>query len=373
MDAVTVAAFVLPWLLCAVLVWLVYALIRQHGRALLKNDELAARLGALEQTIAALPRQPQQQTAPQGLPAGTPAPRFELPDLHGVQRRLEDYLGQPLLLIFWSPSCGFCEQMAPELRRLPQDAPRVLLVSSGDADANKEMVEQHGWEFDVLLQNEGTVSADYQSPGTPTGYLVDAAGNIARPLAVGNQALLEIIRNGNAEGNGFRHAHGTVESALAAGLRARGVSESRINRNGLPAGTAAPHFELPDLAGQMHSLDEYRGKRLLLVFSDPSCGPCRALMPKLEKVHRRRVGNDVDVVMISRGAVEENRAKAAEEGVTFNVLVQRSWEMSKAYGRFETPVAYLIDANGVIEADAVGAEAILALANSETLAAKLPN
>jgi hypothetical protein len=44
------------------------------------------------------------------------------------------------------------------------------------------------------------------------------------------------------------------------------------------------------------------------------------------------------------------------------VLLQRSWEVSKQYGLFETPAGYLIDRDGVIARDAaVGREALLDL------------
>jgi peroxiredoxin len=58
----------------------------------------------------------------------------------------------------------------------------------------------------------------------------------------------------------------------------------------LKAGTSAPSFRLPRLDGGELSLEELRGKRVLLVFSDPP-GSCNAL-PELEKFHRAtRVAN----------------------------------------------------------------------------------
>jgi hypothetical protein len=48
--------------------------------------------------------------------------------------------------------------------------------------------------------------------------------------------------------------------------------------------------------------------------------------------------------------------------LTFPVVLQRQWEISRLYGMFSTPIGYLIDAQGVIAADvAVGTEPILAL------------
>jgi peroxiredoxin len=136
---------------------------------------------------------------------------------------------------------------------------------------------------------------------------------------------------------------------------------NRLKRSGLPVGSPAPLFCLSRLDGNELSLDEYQGQRVLLVFSDPNCGPCNQLAPQLEHIHRRT--NDLQVLMISRAEPTINRAKVAEHGLTFPVLLQREWEISREYGMFMTPIAYLIDERGIIAADvAVNAKDILALA-----------
>jgi peroxiredoxin len=140
----------------------------------------------------------------------------------------------------------------------------------------------------------------------------------------------------------------------------RGLENSRINRHGLPAGTPAPGFRLPRLDGSELSLDEYRGQRILLVFSDPKCRPCNRLAPRLEYLYRRTT--DPQVLIISRRDPAVNRMKVAEHGLTFPVVLQREWELSCEYGMFMTPIAYLVDERGMIVADvAVGAKAILGL------------
>jgi peroxiredoxin len=141
----------------------------------------------------------------------------------------------------------------------------------------------------------------------------------------------------------------------------RSLARSKINRSGLKAGTPAPDFRLPRLDGRGDlSLEEVRGRRVLLVFSDPHCGPCNLLAPQLEKFHRERP--KLEVVMISRGEPKENRAKVKEHGLTFTILLQQQWEISRKYAIFATPIAYLIDEAGIIGNEvAVGAEPILAL------------
>jgi peroxiredoxin len=178
----------------------------------------------------------------------------------------------------------------------------------------------------------------------------------------------------------------------------RSLARSKIKRDGLKAGTPAPDFRLPCLDGSERSLQDFLGRRVLLVFSDPHCGPCQVLAPKLEKFYQEnchtpvasathpgttgrpltpslspsegeRVSEErvrgtppITVVMISRGDPKENRAKVKEHRLTFPVGLQQRWEVSRLYAMFATPMAYLIDESGVITHDvAVGVEAILNL------------
>ena len=137
----------------------------------------------------------------------------------------------------------------------------------------------------------------------------------------------------------------------------RPLARSKLARNGLKAGTPAPAFRLPRLDGGELALEDLRGNRVLLVFSDPHCGPCEALAPQLEQLHREQP--ELRVVMISRGEPEENRAKVKAHGLTYPVVLQQQWEISRRYAMFATPIAYLIDEAGVIARDvAVGEDAI---------------
>src|SRR5262249_13387286 len=107
--------------------------------------------------------------------------------------------------------------------------------------------------------------------------------------------------------------------------------------------------------------------RVLLVFSDPNCGPCDLLAPRLQEFEVQRL--DLQIVMVSRRDAEATRAKAAKLGLSFPIVMQKHWEISLKYGMFATPIAYLIDEQGLIARDvATGIEPILALAMEPALA-----
>src|SRR5207245_5406857 len=105
--------------------------------------------------------------------------------------------------------------------------------------------------------------------------------------------------------------------------------------------------------------------QLLLVFSDLDCGPCDALAPELAALERATRGKGLRLLLVGRGAAEANGHKKHEHGIEFPVVVQERWKLSKQFGIFTTPVAFLIGPTGRIESDvAIGREQILALAQS---------
>ncbi|HEX6533399.1 MAG TPA: MauE/DoxX family redox-associated membrane protein [Gemmatimonadaceae bacterium] len=124
---------------------------------------------------------------------GEPAPPLVLPDLHGRMTDLAELRGAPAVVLFWSPSCGYCQQMLPELksweRRRPPRSPRVILVSSGTADANRAM----GLDSPIVLDADGSAMRRFGADGTPMGVLVDADGRIASPLAVGARGVMSLL------------------------------------------------------------------------------------------------------------------------------------------------------------------------------------
>lgn len=350
-----VFGMILPWLLIALGAWLGYQHLLQNGRILLRLD-------AIENQLR--PRGGAQHREAGGLPVGSAAPDFELPDLAGVRRRLSDFRGKDLLLIFFNPGCGYCTKMAADLAALPADGGDgraiPVVVTTGDAEENRKLVERHGIRGVVLIQDQMEVASRYRARGTPMGYRIDGAGRVASALAVGAEPLLKLASGAASH----RHEPAASSNGTAAKV-VKGdpsLARSRVNRDGLKAGAMAPEFRLPRIDGGELSLAELRGGRVLLVFSDPECGPCDELAPLLQQLHVQR--SDLRVLVVSRKDVAANRAKAAALGLTFPIVVQRQWEISLKYAMFATPIAYLIDERGILLSDvAVGVGPILALAD----------
>jgi methylamine dehydrogenase accessory protein MauD len=131
---------------------------------------------------------------------------------------------------------------------------------------------------------------------------------------------------------------------------------------GLPVGAEAPGFSLQGLYGETLTLEAVRapGKPVMLLFTDPNCGPCMSLLPEVGRWQQEHIEN-LTVSLISRGTPEENRAKSSEHGLT-GVLLQRDWEISEAYQVPGTPSAVLVQPAGTIGSPvAAGPEEIRSL------------
>jgi peroxiredoxin len=138
-------------------------------------------------------------TAPgtEGIAQGRPIPSFELPDAEGRTVSLESLLGQKILLVNWSPTCGFCKQIAPELAELqPQLRERgvlPVLISTGTLETNREIMEEAGLEAMLLLQEPGEAEV-FSGRGTPVAYLVDEEGKNAASFAYGSDGVPALAR-----------------------------------------------------------------------------------------------------------------------------------------------------------------------------------
>jgi peroxiredoxin len=133
----------------------------------------------------------------EGIPVGTAVPPFELSDLSG-QKVTQDVLqGQQTVLVNWSPHCGFCGQIAPEIAKLqPKLRKRgfqTVFISIGSADEMRDQLDEFGMDIPVYLQESHEAEIFY-GMGTPTAYLIDAEGKTASELAFGSDQVPVLIR-----------------------------------------------------------------------------------------------------------------------------------------------------------------------------------
>lgn len=270
-------------------------------------------------------------------PARIPAPAIALPDLDGNPVSLADHAGEPTVVLFWRPGCGFCQRMLPDLRaweaRRPSDAPRLLIVSSESAEANRAQ----GLASPILLDPDGfALGRAYGVGGTPAAVLVDGDGYIAGAPAVGAPRVFALL-------NG--------EELVAEEPGAPPVA--------LAVGDAAPEIRLPDLDGVTVSLGDFAGQRTVVLFWSPGCVYCQRMLDDLRSWEAEPPANAPRLLVVSGGDPEANRAA----GLRSPLVLDQGFATGRAYGASGTPSAILVDEAGKIASPLeVGAANALALA-----------
>jgi peroxiredoxin len=139
--------------------------------------------------------EPDAPAAPRGVPVGGKAPKVQLPDLDGKEVNLDEIRNGRTALLFWSPSCGFCQRLVGDIKNWEKDrsegAPQLVLISTGTPEANRE----HGLESTILLDQGFRTGEAFGASGTPSAILIDADGNVASGLSVGGPDVMNLLRS----------------------------------------------------------------------------------------------------------------------------------------------------------------------------------
>lgn len=124
-------------------------------------------------------------------------------------------------------------------------------------------------------------------------------------------------------------------------------------------GSLAPTFSLPNLTGEAVSLELLLegSDAILLLFMNPECGPCLALVPEAASWMVENPAG-LRVVIVSGGTAEENLEKASALDPAM-VLLQQGQEVADQYHAWGTPSAVIVLSDGTIGSGvAQGANAI---------------
>ncbi len=127
---------------------------------------------------------------------GNTAPGFVLADLDGMTHCLADYVGDVVVLDFWSAECpwschydGWLVERASEWAR---DGVRLLAIASNVNETVaflRETVAERGITFPVLLDPGSAVADHYGAVTTPHIYVVDQTGKLAYQGAIDDRTF----------------------------------------------------------------------------------------------------------------------------------------------------------------------------------------
>jgi peroxiredoxin len=119
----------------------------------------------------------------------------------------------------------------------------------------------------------------------------------------------------------------------------------------------APNFLLKDSEGFNVTLDQFRGKVVLLNFWATWCGPCKVEMPAMERLYRSFSRKEFEILAVSTDAqgAAITRPFQQEVGFTFPVLHDSDFRIGLRYGARQLPMTFLIDKKGIIRKRIPGA------------------
>jgi peroxiredoxin len=112
---------------------------------------------------------------------------------------------------------------------------------------------------------------------------------------------------------------------------------------------AAPAFQAKDLAGQNHTLADYRGKVVLLNFWASWCPPCRHEMPSMERLRLKMAGRPLVILALdSVEPVEDVQAFLTTMKLGFPILLDPEGENTRRWKVYALPTTFLLDKAGRI-------------------------
>ena len=110
---------------------------------------------------------------------GLEAPDFTLVNLNGDEVSLSDYRGKIVLVNFWATWCHWCDVEMPDLNNLDNENEDVVVLGVNvmeDEKTVRDYIEEGGYEFEVVFDNEGEIATTYLVDGLPNSYFIDKEG-----------------------------------------------------------------------------------------------------------------------------------------------------------------------------------------------------
>lgn len=320
------------------------------------QQQLAERLLTLSRAPAPGPEAEaaEAEETQAGLPVGSPAPDFRLPDLHGRKVGLKDLLeaGKTTMLLFISPTCGPCNALAPDLARWQEEydpALQFIMVSTGGTEENRAKASENGFRS-VLLQKKFEIGEKFLVAGTPSAVLIEPGGTIASPLAQGADEIRALLDQ--------------YIELLAAQAGITLIDEGEADRamreaaSPLTIGAPAPDVTFKGLMGETVPLSDFRGRDTVLLFWEADCTHCQDMQADLEAWERERPPDAPElIVSIPGGVIWDDPIKFRSP-----IVMRVDPRPVEEFHAFFTPSAVLINAEGRIASQpAIGAEAIFRL------------
>jgi hypothetical protein len=165
--------------------WVIWHLVLQNRRLVLSASRPEGEEG---------PGPTRRQPSP--LPAGAPAPEFDLPCPEGGRRSLQDLLAlgpEGAVLVFVAPGCAGCQPVIEHIATLSGPGPVAIAVLARRGAAELSVLLGRDGATATVLECDAGVAAAYGVTVVPAAILVGTDGRTGVPMAVGPDDVVSLL------------------------------------------------------------------------------------------------------------------------------------------------------------------------------------
>lgn len=143
-----------------------------------------------------------------------------------------------------------------------------------------------------------------------------------------------------------------VDNSVKASFNGKKLKKTLFNLKNSSVGSKAPSFLLKDINGTLISLENFKGKYVLIDFWASWCAPCRSDFPFVKELYKNYKDKGFEIVSISYhdevNAWKKAITKESTELWTNISIEENKSNTAEDYYVTSIPLKILIDKNGII-------------------------
>ena len=114
-------------------------------------------------------------------------------------------------------------------------------------------------------------------------------------------------------------------------------------------GRLAPQFSVKDRSGQLHSLNDFRGKVVLVNFWATWCPPCIEEMPSMDSLQKTLDQEKFSIIAISvDDSWDSVDTFIKSSDLDLNIYSDFEGKVAKLYGTHKVPETYILNKEGIV-------------------------
>ncbi len=263
------------------------------------------------------------------------------------------YVGHPYVLCFFvagrSEDGDELEYLRDMLKNKKFRDYEMIMITRGKDDREKtlarDFMKKRNIKGTLLFDSKSLVARRLGTLQFPSFFIVDGDGALQ---SIGLNSVNSTLRKRTFE----EFLAMVADGKTIPFIDMIPMNEASKEANAL-IGKKAPDFGIPDQNGEMHSLSDYRGKNLILMYWGLDCPHCRRELPKMENFYKNNeAGYNVKILSVTRTGNDANKKRLKElimqNMLTFPVLEDAAGKVMVDYGVKFVPAIYFINEKGVV-------------------------